>query len=80
MSKQTEATTNSHPGVYRLDCSCNSRYIGESRKEVLTRCIEHQQDNIKGNWESSGDTEHTKVPWTKQLDSPENNRRNVKHV
>ena len=22
---------NSHPGVYQLDCSCNGRYIGESR-------------------------------------------------
>ena len=51
---------NSHPGVYQLDCSCNGRYIGESKKKVLTRCIEHQQDSIKGNWESSGATEHTK--------------------
>ena len=51
---------NSHPGVHQLDCSCNGRYIGESKKKVLTRCIEHQQDSIKGNWESSGATEHTK--------------------
>ena len=51
---------NSHPGMYQLDCSCNGRYIGESKKKVLTRCIEHQQDSIKGNWESSGTTEHTK--------------------
>ena len=51
---------NSHPGVYQLDCSCNGRYIGESKKKVLTRCIEHQQDSIKGNWESFGTTEHTK--------------------
>ena len=51
---------NSHPGVYQLDCSCNGRYIGESKKKVLTRCIKHQQDSIKGNWESSGATEHTK--------------------
>ena len=26
----------------------------------MTRCIEHQQDSIKGNWESSGTAEHTK--------------------
>ena len=72
---------NSHPGVYQLDCSCNGRYIGESKKKVLTRCIEHQQDSIKGNWESSGTTEHTdnsRVPWTIQLDSSENIRPNVK--
>ena len=43
-----------------MDCSYNGRYIGESKKNVLTRCIEHQQDSIKGNWESSGATEHTK--------------------
>ena len=51
---------NSHPGVYQLDCSRNGRYIGESKKKVLTLCIEHQQDNIKGDWESSDATKHTK--------------------
>ena len=40
---------NSYPGVYQLDCSCNGRYIGKSKEKVLTRCIEHQQDSIKGN-------------------------------
>ena len=61
MSKQTGANShNIHPGVYQLDCSCNGRYIGKSKKKVLTRCIEHQQDSMKGNWESSGATEHTK--------------------
>ena len=51
---------NSHPGVYQLDCSFNGIYIGESKKKILTRCTEHQSDSIKGNWESSGTTEHTK--------------------
>ena len=36
---------NSQLGVYQLDCSCNGKYIGESKKRVLTRCIEHQQDS-----------------------------------
>ena len=31
-----------------------------NQRKVLVRCIEHQKDNIKGNWESSGATEHTK--------------------
>lgn len=52
---------NSHPGIYQLDCSCNGRYIGESKKKILTRCIEHQQDSMQGKWESSGATEHTKT-------------------
>ena len=32
----------------------------ESKKRVLTRCIEHQQDSMNGKWDSSGATEHTK--------------------
>ena len=51
---------NSHPGVYQLDCSCSGRYIGELKKKVLTRCTEHQQNSIKGNWKSAGATQHTK--------------------
>ena len=51
---------NVHPRVYQLDCTCNGKYTVESKKNVLRRCIEHQQDTIKGNWESSGTTEHTK--------------------
>ena len=39
---------NSQPGVYQLNCLCNGKYIGESKKRVLTRCIEHQQDSISG--------------------------------
>ena len=73
---------NSHSGVYQLDCSCNGTYIGESKKKLLTSCTQHQQDSIKGNWESSGATEHTKEchRQTIQLDSSKNNSRNVKHV
>ena len=51
---------NSHPGVYQLECSCSGICIGKSKKKELTRCIEHQQDSIKGNWESSGATEDTR--------------------
>ena len=51
---------NSHSGVYQLDSSCIGRYIGDSKKKALTSCIEHQQDSIKDNWESSSATEHTK--------------------
>ena len=51
---------NSQPGVYQSDCSCNGKCIGESKKRVLTRCIEHQQDSISGKWESSGAAERTK--------------------
>ena len=48
----------SFPVFYQLDCTCNGLYIGETKKRVITRTIEHQQDSFKGTWESSGATEH----------------------
>ena len=51
---------NSYPGVYELKCSCGSVYNGETKKKIISRSIEHQQESIKGNWSSSGATEHTK--------------------
>ena len=44
-----------------MDFSNNGRYIGKKEKEkVFTLCIEHQQDRIKGNWESPDAIEDTK--------------------
>ena len=51
---------NSNPGVYQLKCTCGSIYIGETKKRILTRCIEHQQSTLKGEWTKSGATEHSK--------------------
>ena len=50
---------NSYPGVYELQCSCQLRYLGETKKKILSRVIEHQQHSLKRIWESSGATEHT---------------------
>ena len=51
---------NSYPGVYELKCSCQWRYSGETKKNIiLSQAIEHQQDGLKGKLESSGATEHT---------------------
>ena len=55
---QSKLIPHSYPGVYTLSCSCNAEYIGETKKKVITRTIEHQQDSMKGKWESSGATEH----------------------
>ena len=49
---------NSLPDVYQLDCSCNVLYIGETKKNVITRTIEHQKDSFKAKCKSSGPTEH----------------------
>ena len=50
----TKLLANSYPGVYELKCTCNSAYFGETKKKILTRTIEHQQDSFKGKWENSG--------------------------
>ena len=50
---------NSYPGVYELKCTCNSAYFGETKKKILTKTTEHQQDSFKGKWDNSGGTEHT---------------------
>ena len=31
--KKPKLLANSQPGVYQLDCSCNRKYISESKKE-----------------------------------------------
>ena len=40
---------NSYPGVYELKCSCRSVYNGETKKKIISRSIEHQQESLKGN-------------------------------
>ena len=62
---------NSYPGVYTLNSSCNAEDIGEAKKKVMTKTIEHQQDSIKGKWESPGATElclkrHGQFNWLHQ--------------
>ena len=49
---------NGFPGVYQLDSTYNALYNGKTKKKVITRTIEHQQDSFNGKWESSGATEH----------------------
>ena len=51
---------NSYPAVYELKCSCGSVYNGETKKKIISRSIEHQQESIKSEWSSSGATKHTK--------------------
>ena len=59
---------NSFPGVYQLDFACNVLYIRETKKKVITRTIDHQQDSFNGTWESSGTSElclecHAQFNW-----------------
>ena len=52
---------NSRPGVYKIDCKCGeAKYLGETKKMVVTRVIEHERDVSHGRWEKSGLTGHAK--------------------
>ena len=59
MPKQDKAFTKQLPGVYELECTYNSAYFGETKKKILTRTIEHEQDSFKEKWDNSGATEHS---------------------
>ena len=51
---------NSYPGVYRISCSCDGDYIGQSKKQNRTRVQEHQKAIFKEKWKDSALAEHTK--------------------
>ena len=59
-NNRSKLLPNSYPGVYEVSCDCGGKYIGETKKHVLTRPIEHQEENMAGKWEASGATEHPK--------------------
>ena len=40
---------NSYPGDDELKCLCGSIYNDETKKKIISRLIEHQQESIKGN-------------------------------
>ena len=56
---KTKLLLNSYPGVFDLKCTCSSAYFGETKKKILTRTTEHQEDSFKGKWDNSGATEHS---------------------
>ena len=64
--KPPKLPPDSQLGLYPLDCLCNEKYIGESKKRVLKQCIVHQQDSISRKWVSPGAAEHRKE-WHEQF-------------
>ena len=60
-NNKSKLLPNSYPGVYELSCNCEGgNTLERQKKRVLTRSIEHQEDNMAGKWEASGATEHCK--------------------
>ena len=56
---KTKSLPKTYPGVYELKCTCNSSSFGETKKKILQRTIEYQQDSFKRKWDNSVATEHT---------------------
>ena len=59
---------NTQPGGYKLTCSCNKSYIGETRMKLTTRLAQHQKSIHDCKWDASGITQHSlnchgKVNW-----------------
>ena len=59
-NNKSKLLPNSYPGVYKLSYDCGGEYIRETKKRLLTRSIEHQEDSMTGKWKGLGATEHSK--------------------
>jgi len=62
---------NSHPGVYKVDCSCGKAYVGETKLQISTRVNQHEKAAFLGQWQKSAIAEHTKscdgvIEWNNQ--------------
>ena len=53
---------NSHPGVYRIQCTKhpNNPYIGHTKKQIRSRISEHKEYARKSEWDKSGAAGHSK--------------------
>ena len=58
---KTKLPKNSHPGVYKIPCSCGiTAYRGETKKRISTRLNEHKNNIDKEEWEKSAVALHSK--------------------
>ena len=53
---------NSHPGVYRIQCTKHpdNPYIGHTKKQIRSRISEHREYVRKSEWDKSGAAVHSK--------------------
>lgn len=47
-----------HPGVYKVDCSCGSSYIGQTKRSIATRIHEHIRAVKNNDQQKSAIAEH----------------------
>ena len=57
---KTALPKNSHPGVYKIPCSCGKTpYRGETKMRVSTRSTQHEDSIKKERWDNSGICSHS---------------------
>ena len=47
---KTQLPPHSHPGVYLHESTCSKKYIGQTKKRILTRTSEHADNIAKERW------------------------------
>ena len=58
---KTKLPVNSHPGVYKIPCSCGiAPYRGETKKRISTRVREHQRNIDRKEWDKSAVALHSR--------------------
>ena len=45
-------------GIYRYDCPCGKKYVGQTSRKISIRGKEHQRAAERGNWKHSGISAH----------------------
>ena len=45
-------------GIYRFDCPCGQKYVGQTSRKIITRGREHGKAAERGNWSHSGISAH----------------------
>ena len=50
---------NSCPGCYRVPCKCGGNYIGQTKKQKVSRFNEHEKAIFQGNTADSALSEHS---------------------
>ena len=59
-NNKSKLLPNSYLGVYELSCDCWREYIVKTKKPVLTRSMEHQEESVAEKWEVLSAIEHSK--------------------
>ena len=49
-NNKSRLPSNSHPGVYMINCKCNKRYVGETKLKVSTRVKQHEKSVKDKKW------------------------------